>query len=92
MVFSLLYLGFCRLLGLVVSCRRSESDKDVEIVVLRHQLRILERQLHGRVRYRSADRAVLAALSKLLPRARWPTFLVTPETLLRWNRELATRK
>jgi putative transposase len=80
-VFSLLYLGICRLLGLVVSCRRSESDKDIEIMVLRHQVRILERQLHARVRYRPADRAVLAALSRLLPRSRWRSFLVTPETL-----------
>jgi hypothetical protein len=53
-----------------VSCRRGQSDKDIEIMVLRHQVRVLERQLHGRVRYRPADRAILAALSRLLPRAR----------------------
>ena len=92
MVFSLLYLGICRLLGVVVWCHRSESDKDIEIMVLRHQVRILERQLHARVRYRPADRAVLAALSRLLPRSRWRSFLVTPETLLRWHRELAKDK
>jgi hypothetical protein len=45
---SLLYLGLYRLLGLVISWRRSESDKEVEIVVLRHQVRVLERQLQGR--------------------------------------------
>jgi hypothetical protein len=56
--------------GLVVSCRRGQSDKDIEIMVLRHQVRVLERQLHRRVRYRPADRAILAALSRLLPRAR----------------------
>jgi hypothetical protein len=61
-------------------------------MVLRHQVRVLERQLHGRVRYRPVDRAVLAAQSRLLPRARWRTFLVTPETLLRWHRELARRR
>jgi hypothetical protein len=61
-------------------------------MVLRHQVRILERQLHARVRYRPADRAILAALSRLLPRTRWRSFLVTPETLLRWHREAARRK
>src|ERR1039458_6794073 len=81
-----------RLLGLAVSCRRSESDKDIEIIVLRHQVRVLERQVHGRVRFRPADRAILAALSRVLPRARWRCFLVTSDTLLRWHRELATRK
>lgn len=89
MIFSLLYLGLCRLLSLVVSCRRSESDKDIEIMVLRHQLRVIERQLHGRVRYRRADRTILAALSRCLPWARWGCFLVTPDTLLRWHRDLA---
>ena len=67
-------------------------DKDVELVVLRHQVRILERQLHRRVRYRPADRALLAALSRLLPRERWQAFLVTPATLLRWRREAGRRK
>jgi putative transposase len=90
--FSLLYLGMCRIFGLVVSGRRGESDKDVEIMVLRHQVRILERQLHARVRYRPADRAILAALSRLLPRQRWRFFLVTPETLLRWHRQAAKHK
>ena len=61
-------------------------------MVLRHQVRILERQLHARVGYRPADRAVLSALSRLLPRSRWGSFLVTPETLLRWHRELAKHK
>ena len=92
MALSLLYLGLCRLLGLVISWRRSASDKELEIMVLRHQVRILERQLHGRVRYRPIDRAIPAALSRLLPRARWRTFLVTPDTLLRWHRELARHK
>jgi hypothetical protein len=89
--FSLLYLGFCQLFGLVRSSRRSVSDNEVELLVLRHQVRILERQLHGRLRYRPADRAILAALSRLLPRVRWRSFLVTPETLLRWHREAANR-
>jgi hypothetical protein len=80
-VLSLVYLGMCQLLGLAGSCRRSESDKDIEIMVLRHQVRVLERQLRARVRYRPADRAILAAPSRLLPRARWGCFLVAPDTL-----------
>ncbi len=91
MVFSLLYLGLCWIFDLVTA-RRTERDKDVEILVLRHQVKILERQLHGRLRYRRADRALLAALSRLLSRGRWQAFLVTPETLLRWHREAARRK
>jgi transposase InsO family protein len=67
-------------------------DKDIELMVLRHEVRLLERQLHGRVRYRPADRAILAALSRVLPRWRWRCFLVTPETMLRWHRELSRRK
>ncbi len=87
MAFSLLYLAMCRFLGLVVSCRRSDPDKDIEIMVLRHEVRVLERQVHGRVRYRPADRAILTRRSRLLPQPRWRCFLVTPDTLLRCHRE-----
>lgn len=55
-------------------------------------MRILERLVRGRIRYRPVDRAILAARSRLLLRARWPTFLVAPDTLLRWHRELVRRK
>jgi len=61
-------------------------------MVLRHQVLILERQLNARVAYRPVDRAILAALSRLLARWRWRSFLVTPETLLCWHRELSRRK
>ena len=61
-------------------------------MVLRHEVRVLKRQLHGRVRYRTTDRAILAVLSRVLPRWRWGCFLVTPETLLRWHREFSRRK
>jgi putative transposase len=64
---------------------------DVEIAVLRHQLMVLRRPV-ARPRYTPADRLVLAALAKLLPRERWPVFLVTPATLLRWHRELVARR
>ena len=90
--FSLVYLGLGRLLALVTMFRRGEANRDVELVVLRHQVRILERQLHSRVKYRPAGRALLAALSRLLPRDRWRAFLVTPATLLRWHREAGRRK
>ena len=92
MAFSLLYVGLCRILGFIASARRSESDRDIEIMVLRHQVRILERQLHERLRYRPVDRAVLAALSRVLPRSRWRSLLVTPDTLLRWHRQAAKHK
>ena len=92
MALSLLYLGLCRALSLVVSSRSREADKDVELVVLRHQVRVLERQLHRRVQYRPVDGALLSALSRLLPRERWGAFLVTPATLLRWHREAGRRK
>jgi putative transposase len=59
--------------------------------VLRHQLLVLRRQL-ARPRYAPTDRMVLATLAKLLPRQRWPIFLVTPATLLRWHRELVARR
>ena len=65
--------------------------KDVEIAVLRHQMMVLHRQV-TRPRYKPADRMVLATLARLLPRARWPVFLVTPATLLRWHRELVARR
>lgn len=61
-------------------------------MVLRHQIRILERHSPRRLRYRPADRAILAALSRLLPRNRWRSFMVAPGTLLRWHREAANRK
>ena len=92
MPLGLCYLVMCRIFGLVRSCRRTALEKDIELMTLRHEVRVLKRQLHGRVRYRTADRAILAALSRSLPRWRWRCFLVTPDTLLRWHRELSRRK
>jgi transposase InsO family protein len=79
-----------RVLGLV-GLGTNPDAKDVEIAVLRHQLMVLRRQV-ARPRYAPADRMVLATLAKLLPRAHWPVFLVTPATLLRWHRELVARR
>jgi putative transposase len=70
---------------------RTDIDKDVEILVLRHQRAVLRRQV-GKARTRPADRIVLALLSRLLSRARWPTFFVTPATILRWHRDAVRRK
>jgi hypothetical protein len=63
----------------------------VEIVVLRHQLSVLRRQV-GRPTFGPMDRALLAAASRVLPRERWASFLVKPRTLLHWHRELVRRK
>jgi hypothetical protein len=89
-LFSFVYLGVRRILELIIWLRKGDGDKDLEILVLRHQVRILERQLQGRLRYRRADRALLAAFSRLLHRGRWRAFLVTPDTLVRWHRQAAS--
>jgi putative transposase len=91
MALSFLYLTARRLLGMLLGSLRSEHAKDVEIAVLRHQLAVLRRQVK-RLEFRPADRALLAALSGALPRWRWSSFLVTPDTILRWHRRLVTRK
>jgi len=84
---KLAYLMLCRSIQLLVLLARGNTAKDVEILVLRHQLTVLRRQV-ARPRLKPADRALLAALSRALPQARWSCFLVTPETLLRWHRRL----
>jgi hypothetical protein len=90
-VVSLVYWALRRLLELLVLRMRSEREKEIEILVLRHQLQVLERQV-ARPQLRPADRALLAAFSRVLPRAAWPSFVVTPPTLLRWHRELVARR
>jgi len=87
---TLAFILVRQVLGLVRLGPRPDV-KDVEIAVLRHQLVVLRRQV-ARPRYGPTDRLVLARLSRLLPRARWPIFLVTPSTLLRWHRELVRRR
>jgi putative transposase len=90
MVWSFVYLAPRRVLELMVLCWRSTDAKEVEILVLRHQLAVLRRQ-HPRPRLQPQDRALLAALSCLLPRPRWSIFVVTPQTLLGWHRRMVRR-
>jgi putative transposase len=84
---KLAYLTLCRSIRLLVLLARSDAAKDLEILVLRHQLTVLRRQV-SRLKLEPADRALLAAVSRVLPRSRWSCFLVQPETLLRWHRRL----
>src|SRR6266508_3558215 len=92
MVLSFAYWSLRRLLELVALRRRSEREKEIEILLLRHQLRVLERQV-ARPQLTQADRALLAAFSRMLPRQAWrQSLFVTPTTLLRWHRELVARR
>ncbi len=84
---SLMYVVVCRLFELVLLLGRGERSKELEILVLRHELSILRRQA-DRPRFEPRDRLLLAALSRMLPRRSWQAFSVRPETLLRWHRRL----
>ncbi len=90
MIVSFGYLILRQLMQLIVLGMRGERVNEVEILVLRHQVAVLRRQVK-RLDLEPADRAVLWALSRLLPRPRWATFLVTPATVLRWHRNLIAR-
>jgi len=85
------YLALRRLLELLVLLVRSDASKEVELLVLRHEVSVLRRQVKRRS-FEPADRALLAAWSGLLPRRRWNAFGVTPETLLGWHRRLVARR
>ena len=91
MLSSLLYFALRRFLQLLTATGDShDAARDIEILVLRHQLLVLSRG--RRLPLQRWDRILLAAASRLLPRDRWPSFPVSPHTVLRWHRELVKRK
>jgi transposase len=79
------------LLELIVLFGRKDGAKELEILVLRHELAILRRQVR-QPRFEPHDRLLLTALSRVLPRRSWNAFLVRPETLLRWHRRLVAQR
>jgi putative transposase len=91
MAFSFLYLAFRALLAALVRSRRGLDVKDIELLVLRHELEVLRRQV-GRPKLGMPDRALLAAAAVHLPRSSRPVLLVTPRTLLRWHQALVRRR
>jgi hypothetical protein len=91
MILSFGYLIFRHLLQLVILAARGDRANAVEVLVLRHQVLVLRRQVR-RLDLEPVDRVVLTGLSRLLPRGRWAAFFVTPATLLRWHRNLVARR
>jgi putative transposase len=89
--FALVYLLLRRAVRMIAGTSNEQMSTELEVVVLRHQLMVLRRQA-GRPRLRRRDRLFMAAISRALPRARWSSFVVSPQTLLRWHRELVRRK
>ncbi|HZE31447.1 MAG TPA: integrase core domain-containing protein [Actinoallomurus sp.] len=87
----MLYVVVGGLFRFVALLGRGDRCKEAEILVLRHQVAVLRRQVR-RPDLRDGDRVLLAALSRLLPRSGWGIFFVTPATLLRWHRDLAARR
>lgn len=87
----LLYLIFSRLLGWFASLARSSASKDVELLVLRHEVAVL-RRANPKPRFDWADRAYLATLVRQLPRQLQRHRLATPDTMLRWHRRLVTKE
>src|SRR5512132_3567825 len=91
MTLRLLHLLFCQALRWLALLARSSVTKDAELLMLRHEVAVLRRQV-ARPRLDWADRAVLAGLARLLPRPTRHGLFVRPETLLRWHRDLVRRR
>lgn len=95
MLLRLAYLGVSNVFAVLRLLPMGDREKDMEILALRHQITVLERQLEGqRVRFTAGDRAFLAALLYQLPPQvlRRVRLLVQPETVLRWHRDLVARR
>jgi transposase len=90
-LFALLYAVLRALLGCATRGSTHDAANAIEIAVLRHQVKVLQRKV-PRAALRRRDRLWLAAASRVLPRSRWASFMVSPQTLLRWHRELVRRK
>ena len=90
MALKLIYQMFAKLLSWIVLCVRSDTANEIEILVLRHQLAVLQRRT-PQPRLNWSDRAVIAALARLLPARRRHGLLVTPATILRWHHQLVRR-
>jgi len=88
---SLVYVVARRLFELILLLARGDRSKELELLVLRHELSMLRRQAR-RPQLAGSDRLVLAALSRVMPRRSWQAFPVTPETLLRWHRRIVARR
>lgn len=87
----LIYMIFLQLVNLLVLLGRSSASKDVELLVLRHEVAVL-RRANPKPRLGWADRAVFAALVRRLPRMLREHRLITPGTILRWHRRLIAQK
>lgn len=91
MVASLVYSLIRVLLDVMVIRRSDQAELQAEVLALRRQVQVLERQIK-RVRWDPADRMILSALRERLPRSAWAGLLVRPETVLGWHRALVRRK
>ena len=91
MALRLIYQMFSKLLGWIVLRNRSDTTTEIEILVLRHQLAVLQRRT-PRPRMSWTDRALIAVFTRLLPVRRRLGLLVTPATILRWHRQLIARR